>query len=111
MRTESEFPKCINVCCVNNAYIDQPFCDECNKKISESMNTEIKFCYKHKPTGKFVYLSEWNDENEPLKFYIYLVDEFSSDILYSAKNILMETLEIYSCWGLDHEKDGYKTIK
>ena len=61
-----------------------------------------QFYYIHKLTGKFVYLNIWDSEWEPTKWYIYLLDEFNPDILYSAKNVLIETLE-HSIWSVENE--------
>ena len=72
------------------------------------MKTETKFCYKHKPTGTFVFLNIWDSEDEPIKFYIHLFDEFDEYMLFAAKNVLMETLEHYSYWSSDRENDGYE---
>jgi hypothetical protein len=48
---------------------------------------ETKFAYRHKPTGKWVYLeSKWDDA------YLCFIDDFCSDRLYSARNIIEEDL-------------------
>ena len=64
-----------------------------------------KFYYIHKLTGKFVYLSCYDCDWEPTKWYIHLLPEFNPDILYSAKNIMIETLE-HSIWSMEFEEYG-----
>ena len=51
------------------------------------IHTETKFAYRHKPTGKWCFL-------EVLGFNVemYLLDEFESEILYNARNIIEEDL-------------------
>jgi hypothetical protein len=50
---------------------------------------ETKFAYRHKPTGKWVFLetfiSNWD-------VYLQLVDEFVPDCAYNAKNVIEEDL-------------------
>ena len=59
------------------------------------IHTETKFAYRHKPTGKWVYIgSEFSIRDKWTK-YITFLNEFTPDILYSAKNIIEEDL-LYS---------------
>lgn len=53
------------------------------------MFKETKFAYRHKPTGKWVvletFISNWD-------VYLHLVDEFISECVYSARNVIEEDL-------------------
>jgi hypothetical protein len=51
------------------------------------ISTETKFAYRHKPTNQWCCF-------ETLGFNVemYLLDEFESEILYSARNIIEEDL-------------------
>jgi hypothetical protein len=53
------------------------------------IHTETKFAYRHKPTGKWVvletFISNWD-------VYLHLVDEFISECVYSARNVIEEDL-------------------
>jgi hypothetical protein len=51
---------------------------------------ETKFAYRHKPTGKWVFIETFS--NEPKFVLMHLVDDFCSDIIYSARNIIEEDL-------------------
>lgn len=64
------------------------------------IHTEKKFAYRHKPTGKWValetFISNW-DSNFGLvegnwDVYMHLIDDFDSEILYNARNIIEEDL-------------------
>jgi len=50
---------------------------------------ETKFAYHHKPTGKWVvletFISNWD-------VYLHLVDEFISECVYNARNVIEEDL-------------------
>ena len=48
---------------------------------------ETKFAYRHKPTGKWVVFERLGYNVE-----IYLADEFDTDCLYKARNIIEEDL-------------------
>lgn len=51
------------------------------------IHTETKFAYRHKPSGKWCYLeTHKNNTNVDL----HLIDDFNSDILYKARNIIEE---------------------
>ncbi len=65
---------------------------------------DTKFYYYHKPTGKYCYFPRYETLNK--KNQLFLLDEFSVDILYCAKNILREDLEHNSFWSEDNEQ-GY----
>jgi hypothetical protein len=52
------------------------------------IHTETKFAYRHKPTGKWVAL-DFFIFNDP---YLILIDEFTPEIAYKAKNIIEEDL-------------------
>jgi hypothetical protein len=49
---------------------------------------ETKFAYRHKPTGKWVAL-DFFIFNDP---YLFLIDEFTPEITYKARNIIEEDL-------------------
>jgi hypothetical protein len=51
---------------------------------------ETKFAYRHKPTGKWVFIETFS--NEPKFVLMHFVDDFCSDIIYSARNIIEEDL-------------------
>lgn len=51
------------------------------------IHTERKFAYRHKPTGKWCYF-----ETFYIDVYLHLVDDFFSEILYDARNIIEEDL-------------------
>ena len=53
---------------------------------------ETKFAYRHKPTGKWVYLEIEILQFMPRCVYMHFFDEFSPDCLYAAKNIIEEDL-------------------
>lgn len=58
---------------------------------------ETKFAYRHKPTGKWVYLDNRFEEDEfrgglSKTTLMYLIDEFMEDIVYNARNIIEEDL-------------------
>ena len=100
-------PWCDTLADTNNAS-----CKHCEKVFETYINDtnmkfETKFCYKHKPTNKFVYLNCFTTDYKET-FYIHLLDEFNEHILFSAKNVLTETAELYSYWSVDHKKDGYE---
>jgi len=48
---------------------------------------ETKFAYRHKPTGQWVVFERLGYNVE-----IYLTDEFDTDCLYKARNIIEEDL-------------------
>jgi hypothetical protein len=58
------------------------------------MKKDIKFAIRYVPTKQWVKI--WFGIS--LEGYIHLMDEFYSDILYSARNICEEDLS-YSFWG------------
>lgn len=51
------------------------------------IQTETKFAYRHKPTGKWCVFEVLGSNVE-----MYLLDEFDSEILYNARNIIEEDL-------------------
>lgn len=53
------------------------------------IHTETKFAYRHKPTGKWVYLETFINNWD---VNMYLVDEFISECVYSARNVIEEDL-------------------
>ena len=56
------------------------------------IHTETKFAYRHKPTGKWVYIgTEFSIRDKWTPFIIFL-DEITPDIFYSARNIIEEDL-------------------
>ena len=56
------------------------------------IHTETKFAYRHKPTGKWVYIgSEFSIRDKWTPFIVFL-DEFTPTILYNARNIIEEDL-------------------
>lgn len=56
------------------------------------IHTETKFAYRHKPTGKWVYIgSEFSIRDKWTSFIIFL-DEIAPDIFYSARNLIEEDL-------------------
>lgn len=56
------------------------------------IHTETKFAYRHKPTGKWVYIgSEFSIRDKWTPFIVFL-DEIAPDIFYSARNIIEEDL-------------------
>lgn len=65
---------------------------------------DTKFYYCHKLTGKYCYFS--NCDPHIRSYEVNVLDEFSVDILYCAKNVLREDLECYSIWAEDNEM-GY----
>jgi len=65
---------------------------------------ETRFYYYHKPTGKYCYFSDC--DSDIICYNVNLLDEFSTYILYCAKNVLREDLECYSIWAKDNEM-GY----
>ena len=58
------------------------------------IHTDTKFAYRHKPTGKWCYIHAYYDELrwDPKVRVLDLIDNFESDILYCAKNIIEEDL-------------------
>lgn len=53
------------------------------------IHTERKFAYRHKPTGKWCYFETFYNNFD---VYLHLVDDFFSEILYDARNIIEEDL-------------------
>jgi hypothetical protein len=59
------------------------------------IHTETKFAYRHKPTGKWCYLYTATTFIGGDKFNhvaLNLIDDFDSEILYNARNIIEEDL-------------------
>lgn len=54
------------------------------------IHTETKFAYRHKPTGKWVYI--YLSHHTKPKLYMLFRDDFHTEILYSARNIIEEDL-------------------
>jgi hypothetical protein len=50
---------------------------------------ETKFAYRHKPTGKWVYLETFENNFD---VNLHLIDDFCSEIVYRARNIIEEDL-------------------
>ena len=65
---------------------------------------DTRFYYYHTPTGKYCYFSVYDPHIR--SYELDVLDEFSVDILYCAKNVLREDLEGYSIWSEDNEM-GY----
>jgi hypothetical protein len=62
------------------------------------MNTEKKFAYRHKPTGKWVYIDVyfddelWNDDKHPYVYEMELVEHFA-DASFEDENSLRSNLK------------------
>ena len=52
-----------------------------------------KFAYRYKPTGQWVYI--WDGMGT---LYVHLMDEFSPDCCFCAKNMAWEALD-FSYWN------------
>jgi hypothetical protein len=61
-----------------------------------------KFAYRHKATQQWVFFEPYVDESNNHLYHIHLLDNFHPDILWAARNIIAETLEVYSTWAEDH---------
>lgn len=69
-----------------------------------TISTETRFAYRHKPTGKWValetFISNWD-------VYMHLVDEFvPEDMAYKAINIIEEDLMRSSLNGVEYYKQN-----
>lgn len=69
-----------------------------------TISTETRFAYRHKPTGKWValetFISNWD-------VYMHLVDEFvPEDMAYKAINIIEEDLMRSSMNGMEYYKQN-----
>ena len=54
-----------------------------------TISTETKFAYRHKPTNQWCYIDICKLNNQS---YMHFIPEFSSEILYNARNIIEEDL-------------------
>jgi hypothetical protein len=53
------------------------------------IHTETKFAYRHKPTGKWVYLETFEYRSG---VEMHMLDEFNADCTYNSRNIIEEDL-------------------
>ena len=68
-----------------------------------TISTETRFAYRHKPTGKWVALETFSNWD----VYMHLVDEFvPEEMAYKARNIIEEDLMRSSMNGVDYYKQN-----
>lgn len=60
---------------------------------------DVKFAYRHRPTKRWVYITKNRDhEYGGVHYQLYFINEFTPDVLYSARNIIEE--DFLNSWYL-----------
>jgi hypothetical protein len=68
------------------------------------IHTETKFAYRHKPTGKWVYIDVyfddelWDDDNHPYAYEMELVEDFANASC-EHENLLRSNLKVSTMNG------------